>query len=517
LEEEIVVRKQAEAQSLKAKEAAEVASQAKSEFLANMSHELRSPLNAILGFAQLMKNSNTLSAEHHDNSSVISRSGEHLLNMINDVLDMSKIEAGYVTYTPVEFDLYRLLDDLRNMFHLRAAQKHILLDFQYADSLPTYVSTDQNKLRQVLINLLNNAIKFTEAGSVILQAAMRFKVSSEVSPQASEGSEDTAVILSFKVIDTGCGLEADDIDQAFEPFVQTESGRNASEGTGLGLPISQKFVQMMGGDITIASAGCKQGTTVAFTIAAQVIDSLEPNVRSPERRILGLAPGQSQRRLLIVDDKSDNRKLLRKLLEPLGFELQEAQNGREAVEISLRWQPHLIWMDMRMPVMDGYKATAQIKESAIAQPPKIIALSASSFKEEQATALRAGCDDFVQKPLHASRIFEAMSQHLGVRYLYYSEHHSEHPSNQSLSTDSLLLDSKRLLALPPQLLEDLKQATLRLQWNRILQLIEQIQAHDEPLGEAIASTVHSFHYAHILQAIQAAGDAANTAVQETPS
>ncbi len=536
LEKEILVRKQAELQSLKAKEAAEVANQVKSEFLTNMSHELRSPLNAILGFAQLMQRSSSLSAEHHDYANIINHSGEHLLSLINGVLDMSKIEAGRITYRPTPFDLYRLLDDLRNMFQLRAAEKQIFLDFQYSSNLPPYIVSDQGKLRQVIINLLNNAIKFTKVGGVTLQASLQAPLSdietdliettaiettaktpsekittpNDAPDDAPDDIPDDAsnsadVTVYFEIQDTGHGIEQLDLNQVFEPFFQTQLGQNTPEGTGLGLPISRKFVQLMGGDLTLTSAGTGKGTTAFFSIRAKIAQSVDSQDHRPYQRVLAIAPNQPKYRLLIVDDKSENRKLLIQLLQPLGFELKEASNGQIAVDIASNWQPHLIWMDMRMPILDGYKATRRIRTLPTAITPKIIALSASSFREEEINARTAGCDDFIYKPFHSSEIFEALSQQLGVRYLYEEGEtlSAVSPTTTHTEQNKSFLEQNRLSTLPVQILEALESATRRLQWNRILDIIEQIRVQDEPLAQALNTTVHNFHYDYILQALQA--------------
>jgi signal transduction histidine kinase/DNA-binding response OmpR family regulator len=539
LEAEISIRKQAEAQSLKAKEAAEIASQVKSEFLTNMSHELRSPLNAILGFAQLMQRSNRLTDEHRDYATIINRSGEHLLSLINGVLDMSKIEAGRMAYRPTAFDLYRLLDDVRNMFQLRAAEKQISFDFHYAPNLPPYIVSDQGKLRQVLINLLNNAIKFTKVGGVTLQASLEKPLLAQATDNSqtdnlsfqkaaffepSVVSDPANVTLYFEIKDTGHGIASDDLKQVFEPFFQTHLGQNTPEGTGLGLSISQKFVQIMGGDLKLNSAGIEKGTTAIFSIQAKILQNVEVKAHKPNQRVIALAPNQTKYRLLIVDDKSENRKLLVTLLQPLGFDLKEASNGQSALKIATQWQPHLIWMDMRMPILDGYKATQQIRQLPTTLAPKVIALSASSFREEEINARAAGCDDFIHKPFHPDDIFEALSRHLGVRYLYDESTIAANPLVDSSIHDGGgqkadlshgpinglthglthgLIDPNRLSALSPQLLEDLESATRRIQWDRLLQMIEQIRSQDEALAEALTITVHRFHYAHILQAIQA--------------
>ncbi len=324
----------------KTRDAADAANRAKSDFLANMSHELRTPLGVILGFSQLMNQSQDLSQEHRESLEIIRRNGEHLLSLINDVLDMSKIEAGRLTLNEQHFDLYHLLDDMENMFRPRAEEKGLQLVFARVPELARQVRTDETKLRQVLINLLNNAIKFTKKGSV-----------SVVSEQLQGIKDNELLPLRFEVRDTGPGIDPEELDEVFEAFAQTKTGRDAQEGTGLGLPISRRFAQLMGGDLTVSSE-TGQGSVFQFDIHARASKADDIPASGPVRRVVALEPGQPCFRILLVDDKQDNRALLIKLLDPLGFEIHEAENGQEAVR---RWEsqrPHLIWMDMRMPVMN---------------------------------------------------------------------------------------------------------------------------------------------------------------------
>jgi PAS domain S-box-containing protein len=381
-----------------AKNVAESANRSKSTFLANMSHELRTPLNAILGFAQVLAR-DTLTGEQREQVNIINRSGEHLLSLINDVLEMSKIEAGRVSLNESAVDLHHLLENLVEMLSIRARSKHITLDYDQASNLPHYIQADEGKLRQVLINLLGNAVKFTDNGGVRLRAAL--------------GSDR----LRFIIEDTGPGIAADEMDKLFDPFVQTDAGKKSQEGTGLGLPISKQFARLMGGDIQVTST-VGRGSAFSFEMnfkAAEISDEPAPQARE----VIRLLPEQEVL-VLVVDDKWENRMLLQKLLSKVGFVVLEAEDGAKAVAVWRERQPTLVLMDMRMPIMDGYQATRIIRQQASANnlKPTIIAVTASAFEEQKAEVLEAGCDDFIAKPFRDNDLLERIGQHLGLRYEY---------------------------------------------------------------------------------------------------
>ncbi|MEM8806048.1 MAG: response regulator, partial [Cyanobacteria bacterium P01_G01_bin.38] len=425
---------------------AEVASQAKSQFLAKMSHELRTPLNTILGFTQLMSQDLSLDPQQKESLNIITLSGEHLLNLINDVLEISKIEAGRVVLHETSFDLHNLLDTLRAMLAPKAVEKGLQFQIEYDSDIPKFVTTDEGKLRQVLINLLNNAIKFTSAGDVTLRVRRqavggrlrREHASTERSPNvsaersqgigrdrgdggdrggtgpASSSLSSSPLILHFEVEDTGPGIAPDEVSTLFDIFTQGKAGQTAFEGVGLGLPISQQLVHLMGGEITVKTV-LNQGTTFQFDIQASLTSAPQVPL-PPTQQVVGLAPDQRSFRLLIAEDEPVSRKLLTKLLTSLGFEVRAAANGKEAVELWERWHPDLIWMDMQMPVMDGCEATRWIRDVQALKSPIIIALTASAFEADRERSLAAGCDDFVSKPFRRDEILAKMSQYLGVRY-----------------------------------------------------------------------------------------------------
>jgi CheY-like chemotaxis protein len=449
-----------------------------------MSHELRTPLNAILGFAQIMTRSQTLPSEHQENVSIIARSGEHLLMLINNILDLSKIEAGKTSLNLQNFDLHQLLNDVHDLLHFKAddRQLQILLEYDPND-LPRYVCSDPVKLRQVLINLIGNSIKFTEYGGIAVRAAR--------SPHAPN-------TLEFAVEDSGAGIAPDELDTLFEAFTQTEAGRQAQEGTGLGLPISRRFVQLMGGDITVQSQ-LNQGSIFRFTIQVTEASAQDVVNLKPQRRILALEPGQPQYRLLIVDDKPLNRQLLIKLLAPFGFALKEASNGQEAIELWKSWHPHLTWMDMRMPVLDGYQATQHIRQ--LSPPPeietsnKIIAVTASMFEEERAVVLAAGCDDFVRKPFREDSIFEMLAKHLDVRFIYEEIDATESPP------DRTALQTKDLDGIPRDILDRLVDAIVSSDLDQISQELDKISSHNQNLAKVLRKSLDQFEYEPILELI----------------
>jgi signal transduction histidine kinase/CheY-like chemotaxis protein len=387
LEQETQQRRELAAQNHaleKAKLEAEAANRAKSQFLSKMSHELRTPLNAILGFTQVMAHDDSLTKEQKEHLGIINRSGEHLLELINEILSMAKIEAGQVTLNENCFDLYRLLDSIEDMLRLKANSKGLELIFERSLDLPQYIRTDESKLRQVLINLVENAIKFTQTGSVTLR--VRGGDGSPYPPILPSSSAQSRI--TFEVEDTGPGIASDELCTLFNPFVQTQIGRQSMEGTGLGLAISRQFVRMMGGEITV-STQLGRGTIFTFDIQVDLATKADEEAIAIRRRIIGLEPNQPTYRILVVEDALENRQLLLKLLKPLGFEVREAANGQEAIALWESWSPHLIFMDILMPVIDGYEATQQIKRTPNGHNTVIIALTASAFEEQREDILRA--------------------------------------------------------------------------------------------------------------------------------
>ncbi len=478
-----------------AKEAAEAANRAKSTFLANMSHELRTPLNAILGFSQLMAHDSLLTQEQQQNLSIISRSGEHLLALINDVLEMSKIEAGRTTLYQQSFNLYRLLDYLEEMLQLKAKSKGLELTFERTPDVPQYVRTDESKLRQVLLNLLGNAIKFTQAGRVMLRLR-----GTEESRLGNRGVVPYSLL--FEVEDTGPGIAPEEIDILFDAFVQTETGRNSQQGTGLGLAISRQFVKMMGGDIRVRSR-LGEGTVFEFDVQVGLAEVTQEQTQQPSHRVIGLAPNQPKYRILVVEDTQENRQLLVKLLETFNFEVREAVNGQEAIALWESWHPHLIWMDLRMPVMDGYEATRRIKAQRKGKDTVIIALTASAFEEERTVALSAGCNDFVRKPIQEAAILSKMAEHLGISYVYEQTLQS---SSQHHDTFQAVLTPDALAAMPADWVAQLYKAASQVDDELVSNLIAQIPKEKVELANGLTDLMNNYRFDQIIALIQPAAE-----------
>ena len=454
-----------------------------------MSHELRSPLNAVLGFSQLMMRANNLAKEHYENASIINRSGDYLLTLINNILDLSKIEAGKTTLYIQNFDLDHLLEDIEDMLQLRVANAGLDLFFERDPKVPRYICTDEVKLRQVLLNLIGNAIKFTKEGLVVVT----------LTDAATNTVENTVYtvsdkcILNFSIRDTGVGIAEEELPQLFASFSQAQAGREKQEGTGLGLAISRRFVQLMGGDISVTSELGK-GTTFQFQIQAQIGRALITDP-SQKRRTLALAPDQPTYRILVVDDKQINSQLLVKMLSPMGFEVQEASNGLEAIAIWDQWEPHLIWMDMRMPIMDGYEATKHIKSTVKGNATAVIALTASVLEEEKAIVLSAGCDDFVRKPFSEQTIFDTLAKHLGVKYTYENIQLYEHDSDIS---EEISLNSENLKIMPDSWIMQLYRSALEADKNIVINLIGEIPDTEIFLVRSLTKLVRNFQFEKLI-------------------
>ncbi|MEY2857927.1 MAG: hypothetical protein RLZZ74_2239, partial [Cyanobacteriota bacterium] len=472
---------------------AQNANQAKSRFLANMSHELRTPLNAILGFTQLMTRDASIGKEQQENLKIINRSGEHLLKLINDILEMSKIEVGQINLNESKFDLHIMLKSIEEMLRLRANAKNLNLSFNIASDVPRIIDTDEGKLRQIIINLLGNALKFTEIGSVVLKVKKEsnYKLAGE---QAEFLFADT-YSLHFAVEDTGPGVAAEEIGKLFTPFEQTKIGRLSNEGTGLGLSICHKFVELMGGELK-AKSTVGQGSVFYFQIPLREQEANVAIANQPERqrKVIALAENQPNYRILAVDDVPASRLLLNKLLTGIGFSVQEAGDGLEAIALWRQWHPNLILMDMRMPIIDGYEATQQIKATTEGKNTIIIALTASAFEEERVEILSAGCDDFMRKPFQEAELLTKIGQYLNVDYLY-EETGDTGSEGEKLRSE---LTQASLAVMPESWRSQLYDAAAQVDNEEIFQLLKEIPEDYQALAEGLADLAEQFRCDRII-------------------
>ncbi len=475
---DVTTQKQIEAELIKARDNAEAANHAKSVFLANMSHELRTPLNAILGFSDMIRQDSRLPENEQQNIDIINRSGKHLLSLINDVLEMAKIEAGRVQLENAPFDLGGMVRDVSEMMSQRAQSKGLQLLIDQTSMFPRFIVGDEARLRQILINLLGNAVKFTDQGGVTLRLGTRQNKYSH---------------LIIEVEDSGIGMTPEDQRHVFEPFVQLGE-QGASKGTGLGLTITRQFIRMMGGSISLQS---ESGKGSLFRIELPLQEAKEVDISKSngvdEGEVAGLQPGQPEYRILIVEDQRDNQLLLTKLMESVGFKVKLAENGEQGVQLFQSWHPHFIWMDRRMPVMDGMEATQRIRELPDGKAVKIAAVTASAFAEERNAILDIGMDDYVRKPFRASEIYDCLSKHLGVKYIYQD---SLEPQQEVVT-----LTPEMLSILPQALRKELHDVLESLDSASIDDTIKKITEVEAELGYTLSRLTENFDYQSILIAL----------------
>lgn len=510
------------------KEKAESANRAKGLFLANMSHELRTPLNVILGYSKLLGRQDNLTVKQKNILNTINQSGSHLLSLINSVLEITKIESGKVSITITEFNLITLFRSLQSMFDLKARAKELSLEFSLAPDLPPTIQTDENRLRQILINLLGNAIKFTESGGVVLRARMGELLLDRVNKHSAIEQQPA---LAIEVEDTGPGLEVGEIDSIFDLFTQSSAGRKASEGTGLGLAISHQFTQLLHGEIDIDSKE-GQGTVVKFQIPIKIGKAASTNLPI-HQDVQAIAPHQPVYRILIVEDHQDTRLMLLNLLESVGFSARTVESGQQAITLWQDWCPHLVLMDWQMPGMNGYQTTQKIRQlesqshpfclqevekpliregstnTEPAVPLKrtiIIALTASVFEDTQQESTEAGCDDFVCKPFQENVLFQTIAKYLGIQYTYEKSNLADGTSEHFILSKSR--DFTELLAemslLPKEWLSSCEQTALELDEENFHDMLSDISLQHPKLTQELSQLLKNLRFDIILDLVQQA-------------
>ena len=475
---DITAKKRMEQELASARDAAEAASREKSRFLANMSHEIRTPMNAVLGFAQVLERDPALTPEQTERIRSINRAGLHLLSLINNILDMAKIESGMSVLSIRAFSLHDMLDGLQIMFRSRADAKGLRLNMEREPGMPFCVLADEVKLQQVFVNLIGNAVKFTHKGGVAVR----------VRTESAEGGEK-ALRLVVEVEDSGPGISATEQKRIFHPFIQGETG-NLAGGTGLGLPISRKLVEMMGGSLTVQSE-VGRGSCFRFDVLLEPTDALPDEAEIEASPIVaGLEPGSGPWRILVVDDVQNNRDLLSYMLQPVGFEVREARNGEEALRAFEEWSPHAVLMDMRMPVMDGYEATRRIKATVAGRDIPVIAVTASAFRDTEDKIRATGVSAYLRKPFRATELFEVLGQCLGLRYV-----HVDVPTRASQRA----LTPQAMSVFPQEMVHAMREAVAEGDMTRLMELIEQVAVWDESAARGLKLLADRYDYATLAE------------------
>lgn len=460
-------------------EHAEMASKAKSMFLASMSHEIRTPLNAIIGFSQLMSRDPLLTNQQKDYNNSIIRSGEHLLTLINDILELSKVEAGRLELSSTNIDLCVLFDDLKLYFNESIKAKHLQFKFKISDNLPRFVVVDDNKLRRIFVNLIGNAIKFTNQGEVSVKVFFE--------PELESFGK-----LKVEIKDSGPGIPEDELNNLFKHFVQTSSGIKKGSGSGLGLALSHELARLMGGQISVTS---EVGVGSVFTFSIQLAEGREEAVRKiNKQRVIGIQKNAKDiYRILVVDDTKVNLMVMVNMLKSVGFVTDTAMNGEEAITKFEEWNPHLILMDMVMPIMDGYEATRIIKSSEKGKQTPIIVQTANSFDEERKNTSKLEIEGFISKPFKENELFDTIGKFLGLEY-FYEENEEPNPSLITVDEKEIF---KSIVELPDYLVLEMRQAIDIADLDRFIELINQIDTKKEHLIQLFISSARNYDYIYL--------------------
>jgi CheY-like chemotaxis protein len=500
LRHEIQQREYAEALLIAAKEAADKANQAKSEFLANMSHEVRTPLNGILGYAQILQTSKNLNEKDRKGLNIIHQCGTHLLTLINDVLDLSKIEAQKMELYSTSFHFPSFLQGVSEIFNIRAEQKKLSFICQFDSELPNGICSDEKRLRQVLINLLGNALKFTNHGAVI------FTVKILEQSQKSDLHSTRTFKARFQIEDTGVGISPDYLEKIFMPFEQAGDLNNQAQGTGLGLAISQRILSLMNSQIQVASQG-GEGSTFWFDLEFPEVTDWNQSARVSQRGTIIGVEGR-KRKILVVDDRWENRSVALHLLQPLGFEILEAMNGQEGLEKAAEYRPDLILADLVMPVMDGFEFIRRLRNDSVLQDTCVIASSASVFEAEQCASIAAGANEFLPKPISADSLLEMIRSLLNLKWIYEADDEIENPKVQSIfsGTSGSLPQSLDAMLIPSvEVIERLYKHTKKGDLDSIVEeayQLEQEAVKFKPFAEELCRLAEGFQIKQLQQFIQ---------------
>lgn len=466
------------------------ASRHKDEFLANMSHELRTPLNAILGYAQILKSAENLTDRQREGLETIKSSGEHLLTMINEILDLSKIEAGRLTLQLHEFHFLDFLTYIAKIIHIRAEQKGVRFVYEPDPQLPTGVCADEKRLREVLINILGNAVKFTEQGSVTFH--IRTIESASLPPSIAT--------IQFSVEDTGIGIPSDQLDEIFLPFRQVAKSYGATEGTGLGLAISRRLVTLMGSELHVSSI-IGQGSRFWFEVNLPCISGFVAQKQGDAPQVIGYRG--IPRTVLVVDDNAQNRNVLVGMLLPLGFHAIEAADGQECLEQATTYHPDIILLDLRMPIMDGYETVRHLRNIPALHQVAMIAVSASVFEETRQRALQSGFQDFLIKPLQREHLLQLLQRYLQIEWIYETMPDAVNPVAPPTTQAHA-----EFMPLPPADAENIRQLAHLGITRRILVTLDQLERQDAayiPFVNTLRQLAKTYQFDQILTLLESQG------------
>ncbi|MFZ4457250.1 MAG: PAS domain S-box protein [Bacteroidales bacterium] len=457
-------------------EKAEKANKSKSLFLANMSHEIRTPLNAIIGFSQLLNREKQLTETQREYTGSIISAGEHLLTLINDILELSKVEAGKMEVSNSNIDFYELIETIRSLFTERAQSKNLDFDFIIDESVPQNIIVDESKLKQIFVNLISNAIKFTESGAVIVSISCK-------------PDNNNTLNLYFEVKDTGPGIPLVEQSRLFKQFEQTNTGMKKGSGTGLGLALSRQLALLMGGDITVISdVNCGSSFSVNILVKIGSMNSSKP---ISAKRVLKIADGQQNFKILIVDDKEENLKVAQTLLKLVGYDTNTAQNGKEAIDRFKDWKPNLILMDLRMPLMDGIEASRQIKLLPEGENTPIIALTASTFDEDFISKDSKDINGFIHKPFRENELFGKIADTLKINYLYEEENSDTNDKKTSEENSDF---TNEITKLPKNLIIQLREALESADFDVMIELITTIEQPHPTIAKILMQHTKNYNY-----------------------